>query len=129
MSRTGSLSTKTALEAMGFGKTVLEVWANHARLTRNMPPRIQDIFPKLTPFYTDDTFCCLPDKEIALAAYRRNNRLVRELVPAEQLFVFTPSDGWAPLCAFPCVPVPDQPFPCSKCRDAFPDDFEEEPVG
>ena len=112
-----------------FSKTVLKVWANHERLTRNMPPHIQDIFVKLTPFYIDDTFGGLPNRDMALAAYRRNNRLVRELVPADRLLVFTPSDGWAPLCSFLGAPVPDQPFPRSNGRDEFWDNFEEEPVG
>lgn len=111
-----------------FSKTVLKVWANHARLTQNMPAHIQDIFKTLTPFYIDDTFGGLPDKAMALEAYRRNNRLVRELVPAERLLVFTASDGWAPLCAFLGVPVPAGDFPCSNGRDEFWDNFEEEPA-
>jgi len=111
-----------------FSKTVLKVWAHHARLTRNMPPHVQDIFVKLTPFYIDDTFGGMPDRETALAAYRRNNRLVREMVPADRLLVFTPSDGWGPLCEFLGVPVPAAPFPRSNGRDAFWDNFEEEPA-
>lgn len=111
-----------------FSKTVLKVWANHDRLTRNMPQHIRDIFEKLTPFYIDDTFGGLPDREMALTAYRRNNRLVRELVPADRLLVFTPSDGWGPLCDFLNVPVPATPFPRSNGRDEFWDNFEEEPA-
>ncbi|MCC1492627.1 sulfotransferase family protein [Cognatishimia sp. F0-27] len=111
-----------------FSKTVLKVWANHQRLTQNMPQHIRDIFVKLTPFYIDDTFGGLPDKDMALAAYRRNNRLVRELVPADRLLVFTPSDGWSPLCAFLGVAVPETPFPRSNARDEFWENFEEEPA-
>ncbi|MEM9585455.1 MAG: sulfotransferase family protein [Pseudomonadota bacterium] len=111
-----------------FSKTVLKVWANHTQLTRNMPKHIKDIFVKLTPFYIDDTFGGMPDKEMALSAYRRNNRLVRELVPANRLLVFTPSDGWGPLCDFLEVPVPTEPFPRSNGRDEFWGNFEEEPA-
>lgn len=111
-----------------FSKTVLKLWANHERLTRNMPQHIRDIFVRLTPFYIDDTFGGLPDKETALTAYCRNNALVRELVPTDRLLVFTPSQGWAPLCDFLGVPVPDQPFPRSKGRSEFWDNFEEEPA-
>jgi hypothetical protein len=32
-------------------------------------------------------------------------------VPPEKLLVFEPGDGWAPLCAFLGVPVPDEPYP------------------
>lgn len=111
-----------------FSKTVLKVWTHHKKLTRNMPPHIQDIFTNLTPFYIDDTFGGLPDKAMAIEAYRRNNALVRELVPSERLLVFTPTQGWEPLCAFLEVPVPSQAFPRSNARDEFWDNFEEEPA-
>lgn len=111
-----------------FSKTVLKVWKNHKMLTRNMPPHIQDIFANLTPFYIDDTFGGLPDKAMAIEAYRRNNALVRKIVPAKRLLVFTPSDGWGPLCDFLQVPVPVQPFPRSNARDEFWSNFEEEPA-
>jgi hypothetical protein len=65
---------------------------------------------------------------MALTAYRRNNRLVRELVPADRLLVFKPSDGWEPLCDFLNIPVPATPFPRSNGRDEFWDNFEEEPA-
>ncbi len=93
-----------------------------------MPPHIREIFVALTPFYIDDTFGGLPDREMAITAYRRNNRLVRELVPADRLLVFTPSDGWEPFCGFLGVPVPDGPLPRSNGRDEFWNNFEEEPA-
>ena len=65
---------------------------------------------------------------MAIEAYRRNNALVRELVPADRLLVFTPSDGWGPLCDFLKVPVPTDPFPRSNARDEFWSNFEEEPA-
>ncbi|ABD53810.1 hypothetical protein Jann_0893 [Jannaschia sp. CCS1] len=54
-------------------------WVNDERLTRNMPQHIQDIFVKRTPFYIDDTFGGMPDKDMAPTAYRRNT--VRWLGP------------------------------------------------
>ncbi|ABD56639.1 sulfotransferase family protein [Jannaschia sp. CCS1] len=111
-----------------FSKTVLKVWANHERLTREMPKHIQDIFVNLTPFYIDDTFGGMPDKEMAIAAYRRTNREVRETVAPDRLLVFTPSDGWGPLCDFLHVPVPNTPFPRSNGRDEFWSNFDHEPA-
>ena len=32
-------------------------------------------------------------------------------VPADRLLVFDVKEGWAPLCAFLGVEVPDEPFP------------------
>ncbi len=44
--------------------------------------------------------------------YREHSEMVRRLVPEEQLLVFKLSDGWAPLCEFLDVPVPEGvPFP------------------
>ena len=65
---------------------------------------------------------------MAIEAYRRNNATVRERVPAQRLLVFTPSDGWGPICDFLEVPVPSEAFPRSNARDEFWGNFEEEPA-
>ena len=36
---------------------------------------------------------------------------MRALVPPKQLLVFDVKEGWAPLCKFLQLPVPDVPFP------------------
>lgn len=36
---------------------------------------------------------------------------VKATVPADQLLIFNPKDGWKPLCDFLGVPVPDGPYP------------------
>lgn len=59
------------------------------------------------------------DWERSIAAYRRNGEMVRARIPAERLLVFTPSDGWEPLCGFLGCPVPASPFPRSNARDEF----------
>ncbi len=45
------------------------------------------------------------------AAYEAHNAAVIAAVPADRLLVFEPGDGWAPLCAFLGVAVPDDPYP------------------
>jgi len=47
----------------------------------------------------------------------RRNQQVIDGLPAERLLVFSPKQGWAPLCAFLGVPVPDAPFPRVNSRD------------
>lgn len=39
------------------------------------------------------------------------NEKVKATVPAHRLLVFEAQDGWAPLCEFLGVPVPDVPYP------------------
>ncbi|KAH7018332.1 uncharacterized protein B0I36DRAFT_37941 [Microdochium trichocladiopsis] len=44
-------------------------------------------------------------------AYESHYNTIRSKVPAERLLEYQPGSGWAPLCAFLGVPVPDCPFP------------------
>jgi hypothetical protein len=45
------------------------------------------------------------------AAFERYGDEVQEVVPAERLLVWSPGDGWEPLCDFLELPVPETPFP------------------
>ncbi len=51
------------------------------------------------------------DKAHAIAVYNRHNEEVRRTIPPNRLLVFEPREGWAPLCRFLGVPVPQEPFP------------------
>ena len=44
-------------------------------------------------------------------AFVQWNEEVKASVPADRLLVFEASDGWAPLCEFLGLPVPDVPYP------------------
>lgn len=72
------------------------------------------------------------DREHAIAVYRRHNEEVMRTIPRDRLLVFNPAEGWAPLCGFLGVAVPDEPFPKRNTseewiarppslRDAIPD--------
>ena len=52
--------------------------------------------------------------------------LVKERVPEKQLLVFNVKDGWAPLCQFLGLPIPDAPFPkvnINSGKDGYMDNF------
>ena len=52
------------------------------------------------------------DREEALRIFAAHNAAVQATVPADRLLVFDVKQGWAPLCAFLGVPVPEgEPFP------------------
>ncbi|MEZ5669994.1 MAG: sulfotransferase [Alphaproteobacteria bacterium] len=53
----------------------------------------------------------MPDRAAAVAHYNRHIEEVKAAVPADRLLVFSVDQGWAPLCEFLGVPVPDEPFP------------------
>jgi hypothetical protein len=45
------------------------------------------------------------------AAMDRYHQEVQATVPADRLLVWTASEGWAPLCEFLALPIPDAEFP------------------
>jgi uncharacterized protein YndB with AHSA1/START domain len=61
----------------------------------------------------------LNDREHALAVFRRHNRDVQRRIARDRLLTYQISEGWAPLCQFLDVPVPDTPFPHSNRRQNF----------
>ncbi|EQD60929.1 hypothetical protein B2A_03430, partial [mine drainage metagenome] len=42
---------------------------------------------------------------------------VVDALPSDRLLVYSPSEGWEPLCAFLGVPVPGEPFPRVNSRE------------
>lgn len=61
----------------------------------------------------------LDDREAAIAAYERHNAKVRAEVPAERLLIWSPGDGWEPICAKLGLPVPSTPFPHVNSREEW----------
>jgi hypothetical protein len=59
------------------------------------------------------------DQASALAAYRRRREEVEAALPKERLLVLDVAEGWAPLCGFLGVPVPDTPFPKTNSTGEF----------
>jgi len=49
--------------------------------------------------------------------FERRNQEVIDTLPPERLLVFSPKQGWGPLCDFLGVPVPDGPFLRVNSRD------------
>lgn len=58
----------------------------------------------------------MEDKAKAIARYNAHIAEVKAAVPADRLLVFSVDQGWAPLCAFLGVAVPDAPFPALNDR-------------
>jgi hypothetical protein len=59
----------------------------------------------------------LTDRAYMTEWFERRNQEVIDSLPPERLLVFSPKEGWAPLCAFLGVPVPEGPFPRVNSRD------------
>ncbi len=57
------------------------------------------------------------DRDFMLAQYERRRQEVIRDVPPERLLVMDVREGWAPLCAFLGVAVPETPFPRENSRE------------
>jgi Sulfotransferase domain len=79
-----------------------------------LPPPIAAIFKTMDKVVIQNMFGGL-DRETSIAAYRANDAKVSATIPADRLLVFTPADGWTPLCKFLGVAVPDTPVPKKQC--------------
>ncbi len=59
------------------------------------------------------------DKDSILAAFEAHEAAVKAAIPAERLLVHSAKEGWAPLCGFLGVPVPDEPYPRTNSKEEF----------
>jgi hypothetical protein len=61
----------------------------------------------------------MDDRAHATAVYRQYIEDVQQSIAPERLLTYTVGDGWAPLCDFFDVPVPDEPFPLTNTTEQF----------
>jgi hypothetical protein len=109
-----------------FSKTIGKLFGLYQTLP--LPPHINVATALMTEGLFENGYGDFKDKDAMIEAYRANNQKVRETIPAEQLLVFNVTEGWAPLCAFLNVAIPDTPFPHHNVRNDFWAVFGGEPV-
>jgi hypothetical protein len=61
----------------------------------------------------------LNDRAFMTDYFRRHTEAVKAAIAPERLLVYEVREGWAPLCGFLGVPVPDEPFPAQNDRAEF----------
>jgi len=61
----------------------------------------------------------LGDREHALTVYRNHIAAIRDTIAPDRLLTYNVAAGWAPLCAFLGVEVPDEPFPMTNTTGDF----------
>jgi hypothetical protein len=94
--RTGTLSMKLALEALGFGR------CHHMADVLSNPDQLAQ--------WRNVAQGNLPNWDNILAGYNS---------AADRLLVYKLGDGWEPLCKFLNKPVPANPFPKNNSSDEF----------
>ncbi|WP_187430944.1 hypothetical protein ROLI_033330 [Roseobacter fucihabitans] len=108
-----------------YSGTINKFWIHRTQL--DLPPPIAAVFETMDRIVVQDLIGGT-DQDSAIKAYRHNNEKVRDIIPADRLLVFTPTDGWEPLCRFLEVDVPEGDFPRSHARDEFWAHFGGEPT-
>lgn len=108
-----------------YSCTINKFWQHRTRL--DLPAPLADVFETMDKIVVQDLIGGT-DRQAAIKAYRRNNEKVRDTIPTEKLLVFTPTDGWEPLCRFLEVDLPQGDFPRSHARDEFWAHFGGEPT-
>ncbi len=61
----------------------------------------------------------MDDRDHVIERYERHNQEVIDTVPAEQLLVYRPGDGWEPLCRFLQKPIPHSDYPKVNSTEEF----------
>jgi hypothetical protein len=61
----------------------------------------------------------MDDRAHAMAVFRDHIAEVQRTIAPERLLTINVAEGWAPLCRFLDVPVPDTPFPHANSTEAF----------
>jgi Sulfotransferase domain len=86
-----------------------------------MPQRLRAGVQVIDELIWEQTFCgAFEDRRYAIEIYEQHNEEVKRNVPADQLLVYQPGDGWEPLCEFLGVEVPqDMPFPHLNDTETF----------
>lgn len=59
------------------------------------------------------------DKDHVISVYQAHNAKVRATIPPERLLIYHVSDGWAPLCDFLNMPLPQGATPNVNSREEF----------
>jgi hypothetical protein len=49
--------------------------------------------------------------------FRSRNQAVIDALPADRLLIYSPKEGWGPLCSFLGIAVPGEPFPRINIRE------------
>lgn len=76
-------------------------------------------------FWKERTKEVFEKKETAIAEYKRHYDEIKRIVPPEKLLVMKIDEGWAPLCKFLNVPVPNEPYPHKNDTKSFIKNIED----
>ena len=98
-----------------FSATIYQLLANQ----HQAPPAMQYWLGMAAEVIAKTGFPAGLDAAALEKAFIAHTEAVKQAIPAKQLLVFQVKDGWAPLCDFLGVAVPDSAFPRTNDRGEF----------
>lgn len=101
--------------ADSFGATIYTLLAGRDEA----PPEMRDWLDMARRVIAKTGFPPGLDQDALAEAFKAHNEAVKQTIPADQLLLFEVKQGWAPLCEFLGVPVPDEDFPRTNHREEF----------
>lgn len=101
--------------ADSFGATIYTLLAGRDEA----PPEMRDWLDMASRVIAKTGFPPGLDQDALAEAFKAHNEAVKQTIPADQLLLFEVKQGWAPLCEFLGVPVPDEDFPRTNHREEF----------
>ena len=100
-----------------------EAWFASTQATifaRDFPDDTTDTWQRMALKVISDLFDRrMHDKDHVISVFKAHNARVREVIPPERLLVYEVAQGWAPLCGFLGVPVPEGPMPKVNSTEEF----------
>ena len=84
-----------------------------------VPPELQPWMEAVQRLIRDRFCDRVDDPQAMMDAFERHNARVKASIPADRLLVWTPGDGWDPICERLGVAVPDEPFPVTNTTQDF----------
>jgi hypothetical protein len=96
-----------------FSQTIKE------RLEDAGPPEMHAWSAMVNRLITEQTFGGDMSKANVLKVYAAHNAEVRRTIPLSRRLDFDVAEGWAPLCKFLSVPIPETPFPKTNTTADF----------
>jgi hypothetical protein len=100
-----------------------EAWFKSTQATifaRDMPDDAADPWIQMVLKVVGDLFeRRMHDHDKLVSVFNAHNARVRQVIPAERLLVYEVAQGWAPLCEFLGVPVPEGPMPKVNSTEEF----------
>jgi len=96
-------------------KTIFETWR-----ADDVPDEFTVLREMTSKLIRDGVFGGnIEDKDHVIEVFKKNGADVRAAFGPDRLLTFDPNQGWAPLCAFLGVEIPEDPFPHTNTTKQF----------